>query len=188
MNYKAFRLLSSKEVYRGGPLRLREDVISAPSGAELIRRVVDFQARAATVVPFTRQGKILLIRHYRYAVGAEMWDIPGGFIEEGETPEACAARELFEETGYEARQLSRLLSFKPEPAFNNHEIMIYAGEAVEPSHPTRQTDEEEIREIGLFTPGETLSMVLGGSIMSSWSIIGVLAAQTWRPLKPMDGS
>jgi 8-oxo-dGTP pyrophosphatase MutT (NUDIX family) len=69
------------------------------------------------VIPVTPEGRVVLIRQFRHGVGRVTLEVPGGEVEPGETPEACAARELQEETGYRASAIAKLGEILPNPAF-----------------------------------------------------------------------
>src|SRR5256886_12890040 len=95
--------LATRRVYAGRAVRLDVDTVRFPDGStgelELIRH-----PGAAAVVPCLTdpQGSdptILMIKQYRYAAGGPLWEIPAGTLDSGEAPEACARRELLEETG-----------------------------------------------------------------------------------------
>lgn len=67
-----------------------------------------------TVLAATTEGLLLLVRQYRPAVGVETLELPSGHVEDGESPEAAARRELLEETGYEAQEFELLGKLMPD--------------------------------------------------------------------------
>ena len=88
------------------------------------------------MVPILPDDRILLVRQYRFPVGGELWELPAGTLEgreEGgravptETPEACAARELIEETGYEAAELVRIAEWYAMPGGNDLRVYLFAA-------------------------------------------------------------
>lgn len=68
------------------------------------------------VIALTSDARVIMIRQYRHGLGAITLEIPGGMVDVDETPEVAVARELFEETGYRAREVSLLGSVSPNPA------------------------------------------------------------------------
>jgi ADP-ribose diphosphatase len=82
-----------------------------------IRREVVVPANAVVVLPMLDEQTVVLIRNERFAVGQTLWELPAGTLERGEDPAVCAGRELEEETGYRAEEITRLIEFYPSPGF-----------------------------------------------------------------------
>jgi ADP-ribose diphosphatase len=82
-----------------------------------IRREVVVPANAVVVLPMLDERTVVLIRNERFAVGQTLWELPAGTLEQGEDPAVCAGRELEEETGYRAQEITRLIEFYPSPGF-----------------------------------------------------------------------
>src|SRR6185436_20777248 len=92
--------LSTRRAYSGRVLNVEVDTIRAPDGSTLDLEIIH-HAGAAAVVPMlsdlsSDDPQVLLIRQYRYAAGGSIWEIPAGILDSGETPLACAHRELLE--------------------------------------------------------------------------------------------
>ncbi|HZE76461.1 MAG TPA: NUDIX hydrolase, partial [Gemmatimonadales bacterium] len=105
-------LLSSRRIYTGRVLNLDLDAVRFPDGSvgelEMIRH-----PGACAVVPFADDPRgpdptVLMIRQFRHAADRYVWEIPAGRLDPGESPEACARRELEEEAGVTAAALERL--------------------------------------------------------------------------------
>ena len=137
--------LDTRRIYTGRVVRLDVDTVRFPDGStgqlELIRH-----PGAAAIVPCASdpQGAdptILLIRQYRYATGGQLWEIPAGTLDPGEDPEACARRELLEETGVTAARLQRLTSIWTTPGFTNEVIHLYLATGLTSGEPSRERDE-----------------------------------------------
>jgi hypothetical protein len=97
-------LIESHTIYRGRVVTLRIDTVRLPNGNTARREIVEHRG-AVAIVPLLDHETVLLIRQYRQAVGETLLEIPAGTLEPDEPPDACARRELQEETGYTARQL-----------------------------------------------------------------------------------
>ena len=87
-------------------MHLDVDRVVEPSGMEVEREIVRHPG-AAVLLPVTADGRVILIRQFRYAAGEIMLEVPAGTIDPGETPEETAGRELVEETGYHAGRLEK---------------------------------------------------------------------------------
>ena len=72
--------------------------------------------------------RVLLVRQWRYGIGAPTLEIPGGMVEEGEDPREAAGRELFEETGYRAGRLAYLGEVEPNPAFITNRCWTFVAD------------------------------------------------------------
>ena len=91
-----------------------------------IFRVVEHPG-ASCAVPVTPDGKIVLIRQFRPAIGEWIWEIPAGTLELDESPEECMAREVVEEIGWEAESLESLGSIVTSPGFSNQQMHLFVA-------------------------------------------------------------
>jgi len=96
-------------------MSLREDIAELPNGRTTLYGVVAF-GDCVGVVPFLGDGRVLLIRQYRYVAQHSPWEITGGVME-GEEIVDAAQRELQEETGYRARTLTKVSSLHTSPMY-----------------------------------------------------------------------
>jgi ADP-ribose pyrophosphatase len=87
---------------------------------------------AAVILPVLDDGSIVLIRNYRFAVDEHLYELPAGMLEPGEDPEACAARELAEETGYTAGRLEKLTEFYSGPGTTDEKMRVYLATELTP--------------------------------------------------------
>lgn len=101
------------------------------------------------ILPF-HGGKIVLQRQYRYPISSWQWELPGGFVDEGELPEEAARRELKEETGLEAVNLRNLGAFYPSFGSTNEKIHLFSAECGNPGESEKEPGEvlyqEEVSE------------------------------------------
>ena len=139
---EAWRVKSSEPLADCRVFRVRRDVSVDPrSGREHDFFVIE-APDWINVVPLTDGGEVVMIEQYRHGTGELTLEIPGGMVDEGETPAETAARELLEETGYEARELLPLGSLHPNPAIQNNRIhMFLARGATFKSAPVFDTTE-----------------------------------------------
>ncbi len=127
------KALKSKTVWRGRFFAFRSDEVELPDGKVTVRDIVEHPG-AVAIIPILSDGRILLVRQYRYAVGKELLEIPAGTMEAGESPQECAKRELSEETGYEAERIMELTRFYTAPGYSSELIHIFVARGLKPCH------------------------------------------------------
>ena len=168
--------LESRRVYTGRVVRLDVDTVRFPDGStgqlELIRH-----PGAAAIVPCASDPPgadptILLIRQFRYATGGQLWEIPAGTLDPGEDPEACARRELMEETGVTAARLQRLTSIWTTPGFTNEVIHLYLATGLTTGEPSRERD--EFIEVVPQPLSRVLALIREGEIRDAKTVVAIL--------------
>ncbi len=174
------RRIGRNTLYTGRAVNFRVDKVRLPDGKPAVREYLDHPG-AAAAVPFLDSGTIVLVRQYRYAVGAVTLEIPAGKLSRGERPEDCLRRELREETGYACRALSPLLVYWPTPAFANEVLHVYEARGL--SRGRRAPDADEFIEVVRMPFERALRMVWEGKIRDSKTIIGLLACALRRKAK-----
>ena len=168
--------LDSRRVYTGRVVRLDVDTVRFPDGStgqlELIRH-----PGAAAIVPCASDPPgadptILLIRQFRYATGGQLWEIPAGTLDPGEDPEACARRELMEETGVTAARLERLTSIWTTPGFTTEVIHLYLATGLTAGEPSRERD--EFIEVVPQPLSRVLALIREGEIRDAKTVVAIL--------------
>ena len=122
---------------------------------------------ASAVVPFLDgpddpDPRVLLIRQFRHAADGFIWEVPAGRLDPGETPEACARRELEEETGMRAAALERLTTIYTTPGFTDERIHLFLAHDLEAGAHRREAD--EFMELHTLRWSAVMEMVRGGEI------------------------
>lgn len=115
------------------------------------------------VVPLTSEGKVVLIRQWRHGSQQPALEIPGGLVDPGETPRQAGARELAEETGYQARELVYLGKVNPNPALFSNTCHTYLGVDAVLKGPPRLEESEEI-EVLTVDQDELPALIKDGQI------------------------
>ena len=173
MNNLQEDFIKTNRIFEGKVINLRVDTVILPNGKEAKREVVEHPG-AVAVVPLLPDGRIIMVRQYRHAVGKALLEIPAGKLDRGEIPEQCAARELEEETGYACNQLRSLTSVWTTPGFSDEIIHIYAAENLQKK--VQNLDEDEFLQIEIYSKEQLRQMMQDGSISDSKTIIGLCLA------------
>ena len=97
-----------------------------------------------TVIPFTSEGKMLLVEQYRHGHNSVTLEFPAGLVHRGEDPAECAHRELREETGFQAARMVSLGTFLPNPALQSNICHAFAGLACARVGDLQLDDQEDI--------------------------------------------
>jgi len=107
----------SESLFRHRLFELRREELASSDGADRREALILDAPHWVNVVPRLDDGRVLLVRQWRFGIGAPTLEIPGGMVDPGESPAEAAARELLEETGFRARRLEAVGEVEPNPAF-----------------------------------------------------------------------
>lgn len=129
-----------RRVAKGAQFDLITQPVDLPNGQRVELDLLRHPG-ASAVVPFLDSETVLLIRQYRFATGGDLVEIPAGKLDPGESPEACAARELEEETGYRPGRLEKLGAIWTTPGFCDEVIHLYAAFDLEKTEQRLEPDE-----------------------------------------------
>lgn len=122
-------VLQSRVAYHDATLRLTRDLVCDPNGVEV--EYCRIAARdGVAVLAFTDDGRVVLTRQYRHAVGHDLLELPAGEVDDGESPRRAVIRELREETGYRAASVRKLGVFYPAPSILSYPVHIYHASSV----------------------------------------------------------
>jgi ADP-ribose pyrophosphatase len=167
---------SSRLVHKSFQFELHEDLLALPNGRTM--RYTRFeQPSFATVVPATAEGEIVFVENYRPPLEEVLLELPGGMMDEGESPEETARRELEEETGLRAGTLDSLGWFFPTPHLSANKGHIFIGRDLSPGTPHLE-DSESLHPVRLSIP-EAYSRLRGGQIHQSTTLLGLLLAEPY---------
>ena len=163
--------LTTKLVYDGQLLKVREDTVLRPDGKTARREWIQHPG-AVIMIPLLDGRTVLLERQYRYPLQRHFYELPAGKIEPGEDPLATAKRELIEECGYTAGRWRHVMTLHPCIGYSDERIELYlARELTDIGH---QREDGEFLEIVPLALGEALEWVKSGRITDVKTIIGLL--------------
>ena len=165
------RVVRSETIYRGRVLSLKLDEVIEPGGIQARRELV-VHPGSVVVLPILADGRVVLVRQFRYAARRSLWELVAGSLEPRENVLAAARRELLEETGYRARTVRRVLSFYPSPGFLTERMHLVHARGLTLGQAQPEVDEQI--EVGQFSPAELRSMVSSGQIDDGKTLVGLL--------------
>jgi ADP-ribose pyrophosphatase len=165
---------SSEPIYRGKRITVTKDIVVQPNGETVMREVVKF-ANAAACVPLTKEGKVVLIKQFRYPAGGYLYEIPAGILNRREKPAACAAREVEEETGFRARKLTFIGKIHPSPGVCTEVIYLFLAEGLEKSLQNLERGEDI--KVQKFALNKALQLAIEGKITDAKTICALFLVQ-----------
>ena len=167
-----------RSLYESEWMSLRLVDVELPSGARFEHHVLRLPAEASATVVHDPERGVLLLRRHRFITDSWGWEIPGGRVDEGETPAEAAARETREETGWRPGPLRPLFSYHPAPGGLDQTFHVFAAEgAVEEGEP----DVDEAERVEWVPVADVRAGLLDGRVSEGLSLTALsLASATGR--------
>lgn len=167
------KTIHTEPIFSGKIISVQVDTVELPNGNKTTRELVRHPG-AAAVLPIMGD-KIVVVEQYRKPFEKFLIEIPAGKLDPNEDPLVCAARELEEETGYQAGSIRLLNKFYTSPGFADELLYLYVAEQLVagPSKP----DEDEFLAVQAITLDEALQLIDEGRIADAKTIMAVYA---WR--------
>ena len=148
------RIVARETPFRGRLITVHVDRLRQPTGDEVVREVV-VHPGAVAVVAFPSPESVLLVRQYRHPAERDLWEIPAGKLEPGESPLVCAQRELEEETGHRASAWTPLVTAFTTPGFSTETLALFRADGMARTERTNEDrDVEDCREFSPRSSGE----------------------------------
>jgi ADP-ribose pyrophosphatase len=174
--------VSSQRLHTGKIIKLDQDRIRYPDGSEAEVDIVRHPG-ASAVVPFLsdpegEDPQVLLLRQYRYAADGYLYEIPAGRLDPGESPAACAARELKEETGCTAKKIEPLVTMVTTPGFTDERIHLFM--ATDLTHGQAAREDDEFVDVIVMRLSEALELIQRGEIPDGKTALGLLYAAGFK--------
>jgi ADP-ribose pyrophosphatase len=165
------KILGSETIYEGPVFGLRRDEVIEPSGLRTKREVIAHPG-SVVVLPVLSDGRIVMVRQYRYATRQYLWELVAGRKEPEETPQEGAARELLEETGYRAKRFKVFLDIFPTPGFLEERMYVLLAQGLTAGEA--QPEEDEKIEARAYSVTQLKTMMKKGELKDAKSIAGIL--------------
>lgn len=171
-------------MYTGRVISLDVDKVRFPNGTEGELEMIRHSG-ASAVVPLLEMpdgGKnVVLIRQYRYAAEGYVYEVPAGRLDEGESPNMCARRELKEETGYTAAVMTPLTTIFTTPGFTDEQIHLFLATGLSPGQLKLEAD--EVLDTHQVPLPEALEMIRSGVICDGKTIAALLFAARFKEIE-----
>ena len=161
---------------KGRAFAIRRDWMKTPDGRETKYDIIE-HGGSVVIVPLDAEGNLVFVRQYRHAAGHDLLELPAGTLDEGEQPEACAAREIREETGFAADKLVKLGEFYLAPGYSTEFMVVYL--ATELRHDPLEADADEFLSVEKIPVQQALEMAEKGEIPDAKSLAALLLAQRY---------
>lgn len=176
------KTLKSQRVFDGRLLQLDVLEVELDGGAVARREVVRHRGAVAVWVR-APDGRFVFVRQFRKAIEQELLEVVAGTRDEGETWEACARRELEEETGYTAKTLFPLGFIFTAPGFCSEQLAVFYAELSpgpdSPGGRNAHPDPDEHLEVVLLDEAAWKAMIARGDIhdAKTWAAWGLFQAK-----------
>jgi ADP-ribose pyrophosphatase len=178
--------LETRRVYAGKVVSVDVDQVEEPGGVRAVREVLRHPGSVA-VLAVHDDGRFVLVRQYRYPVDDEVWELPAGRLDAGESPDQAARRELVEEVGLEATNLTRMSVFYTTPGFCDEVMYLFRATGLR--SVTARPEEDERIEAREVTLEEAQAMIGRGELREAKTLVAVLLETERRRRVPStDGS
>ena len=166
-----FRVEAEHTLFQGRIIRLVARNLVLPNGRKTTFHIVEHPG-AVAIVPVHANGDVVLLKQFRPTIGAEIYEIPAGTIEKGEAPLATAKREIIEETGFKAKQWSKIAEFYTAPGFCTELMHVYVAKGLSPS--SAEGDADEILKPVRMSIDRALQLIQAKKIRDAKSIAGLM--------------
>jgi ADP-ribose pyrophosphatase len=163
-------IMSTTIIHQGKVLRFDKLAVKLPSGRIYAREIVEHPG-AVTLIPIIGD-KVVLVRQFRLSAGKVIYELPAGTISSGESPEACAEREIAEETGYRAGELKKVFQCYLAPGYSTELMHFYLATGLVTGK--QNLDEDEVIRVCPTQLKDAFDMVKRNEIIDAKTTVGLL--------------
>lgn len=171
------RGLGGEVLVSGDFLEVRRDLVSLPDGSQATREYIRHPG-AVAVIPLLDDGRLVLVRQYRYPIGRVLLEFPAGKLEDGEPTLECGRRELLEETGYTAAEWAYAGAIHNAAAYSSEAIHLWFARGLVAG--PQQLDRGEFVEVVTLGVDELDALAMRGELPDVKTMIGLQWLQRWR--------
>ena len=166
-------LIDQKEIFSGRVIKVSVDTVDLPNGIRMPLEIVRHPGGAAAVA-IDDQGRVCLLRQYRYAIGGYIYELPAGKLEPDEPPDVTVKRELVEEGGVAASHWESLGVMVSSPGCFTEVVHLFLATGLTPAQGG--PDADEVFEVEWWPLGKALEKALSGEFTDAKTVIGILRA------------
>jgi ADP-ribose pyrophosphatase len=166
--------IHQETMYRSRAFTVRRDELRYANLPSFHLDIIEHPG-AVTILPIDAEGHILFVRQYRHASGKELLELPAGTLDENEGPEACALREIREETGFATTNLVKLGEFWLAPGYSTEYMYVYL--ATDLHAAPLPGDEDEFITLEPIPIQQAYAMALNGELQDGKSLAALLLAR-----------
>ena len=161
-------------VFKGRVFSVEVEIVRLPDGRAHEMAIVRHPP-SVVLIPMTDAGHVILVRQYRHSVRRDLWELPAGSLDPGESADAAAKRECEEEIGLVPHRVDRLGGLYPTPGYCDEEMIFFRVSdlrAPPPDSPHKPDEDEDIHA-QTFTIADAKAMVARGEIVDLKSAYGL---------------
>jgi len=166
---KRMKVISSKEVLKNKLFTVVDEVARDSSGFEIHRNIVRHPG-SAVMLAVDEEERILLVKQFRLPAEKDLWELPAGRIDPGETPLQAAKRELQEETGYRAKKWVKLISYWASPGYVAEKMNLFLAVNLTAGEPRPMGDERI--EAAWFSRKKLGKWIADGKLEDGKTLVG----------------
>jgi len=170
----SFELIHSEPLFQGRAFKIRRDRVKMPDGRQTNFDIVQHTG-SVVILPIDERGNLLFVRQYRHAAGIDLLELPAGTRDEDELHEACAAREIREETGMAAGKMERIGDFYLAPGYSTEFMAVFV--ATDLKHDPLQADEDEFLQVEAIPVKKAFEMALHGEMPDAKTLAALFLAR-----------
>ena len=163
--------MSVETVHVGRRIRVEVNTLTTADG-KTIRRDAIRHPGAVVILPILDAEHVVLLRNFRFVIGETLWEVPAGTVEPNEELEACARRELIEETGYQAAKWRSLGFMYASPGVMDEKLHLFVAEELT-AGAARPEPDEQLEPVTVRLD-EAIRMCLDGTIRDAKTITSLL--------------
>lgn len=167
-----FKRIKKELAYQAHIFEVYNDYLELPDGKKVVYDLID-HIPGACVLPIDENGNLILVSQYRNSIDKVTYEVPAGCMDENETAEECALRELREETGFIADNLTFITKTVLAIGTSNEQTYIFIGTELHQDQPSY--DAEEFIHVYKYTIDQVMDMIKSGDIVDSKTLIAIYA-------------